>query len=125
MRGEDLDSFATPRAYKSNSRFTKALRLAKADLAITPKSQRTPASEIPMDVIVEAQKADGAEVTCAICLDIISDSRVSLPCKHSFCKECIFEMVYHEVQESRAEAKLQKDSSGLSCPLCRCNLKRT
>ena len=50
-------------------------------------------------------------LTCAICLEVYRDPR-TLPCQHSFCRECLEQSVGSS-----------EDKSTLVCPVCRKKVK--
>ncbi|XP_070576180.1 uncharacterized protein [Ptychodera flava] len=52
------------------------------------------------------------ELSCAVCMDIYTDPRL-LPCAHSFCRTCLFDVM------KKGHPEKKSASSRLSCPSCR------
>ena len=48
---------------------------------------------------------DPCDLKCGICLELFQDPR-SLPCLHTFCRECI-------------QRSLNEENRSLECPVCR------
>jgi len=54
------------------------------------------------------------EVTCTICLELLSDPK-SMPCLHTYCKKCLIEALAKRPHDP----DLPRDRPAINCPLCR------
>jgi len=54
------------------------------------------------------------EVTCAICLELLSDPK-SMPCLHTYCKKCLMEALAKRPHDP----DLPCDRPAINCPLCK------
>ena len=54
------------------------------------------------------------EVTCAICLELLTDPK-SMPCLHTYCKKCLMEALAKRPHDP----DLSQDRVAINCPLCR------
>ena len=57
------------------------------------------------------------EVTCAICLELLDDSK-SMPCLHTYCKKCLMETLAKRPHNP----DLPRDRPAINCPLCRAEI---
>ena len=58
------------------------------------------------------------ELICAVCLDFLREPKVLL-CAHSFCQQCLREMVNRQRPRQQPLAARGPSSTALECPSCR------
>ncbi|XP_059804120.1 E3 ubiquitin/ISG15 ligase TRIM25 isoform X2 [Hypanus sabinus] len=76
--------------------------------AVPVSRQRTAMADLEREV--EALPGLAAELTCAICLELLQEP-VTAPCGHNFCRDCL----------SLYWADDRVGLNGFSCPQCRCH----
>lgn len=63
--------------------------------------------------------AESEEQICSICVDVFREP-VSLPCEHSFCRQCLQTFAYQTTPEETEDTSPQGSGTRhLACPLCR------
>ena len=70
-----------------------------------------------ISVVLEKFRAD---LTCPICREILREPK-SLPCLHSFCRECLKENVRRRIVDARADPTDARNV--LKCPVCNFRLE--
>ena len=55
--------------------------------------------------------------TCSICIEKISNEKVSLECNHEFCKDCLKEYLEYTIKS--------ENKNSIDCPNCRQSIKET
>ena len=55
--------------------------------------------------------------TCSICIEQISNEKVSLECNHEFCKDCLKEYLEYTIKS--------ENKNSIDCPNCRQSIKET
>ena len=55
--------------------------------------------------------------TCSICIEQISNEKVSIECNHEFCKDCLKEYLEYTIKS--------ENKNSIDCPNCRQSIKET
>ena len=71
----------------------------------TPPTKVTEFFVIVATIMATSSSSTDDKLKCGICLELFQDPR-SLPCLHTFCRECI-------------QQSLLNDNRSLNCPVCR------